>query len=323
MGSSVKGESDSEEPSSSSLTYLLKNAVFLPLVRSYVFRSRDDLKNPEKFGLLRAENFYIPIEDSNGTEYLGAWLLGPESGRVLLSNLSLADCLVIYVHGNSFDRGFSHRVHLYEIIQKIGCHVLTFDYRSYGDSTEVELTETSVVADAKTVLNFVEQKIGNPRKEVPHVIVWGHSLGTAVSSRALSEEQPEWVRGLVLESPFNSMLEEVQNFKLAWLTNMLLWWVDLPKELELADIEFQTEQHLLEVHCPVMVLHAEDDPVVPFELGKKLVESTQKGGKQDVELFSWDKSFSLRHRYIYRAPGIEQIVKEFMKITKNQTETNA
>lgn len=36
---------------------------------------------------------------------------------------------------------------------------------------------------------------------------------------------------------------------------------------------FQTDRHILNVDCPILILHAEDDAVVPFELGYKVNKS--------------------------------------------------
>lgn len=36
----------------------------------------------------------------------------------------------VYMHGNSGNRGSSHRVELYKLFQKLDFHVICFDYRS-------------------------------------------------------------------------------------------------------------------------------------------------------------------------------------------------
>ena len=61
----------------------------------------------------------------------------------------------------------------------LGVHVLAVDYRSYGDSSRVALTEASVVEDGRAALAWVEARVG-PQVQV---ILWGHSLGTAIATR--------------------------------------------------------------------------------------------------------------------------------------------
>lgn len=36
------------------------------------------------------------------------------------------------------------------------------------------------------------------------------------------------------------------------------------------DFKFQTDVHINNVDCPIMIIHAEDDGVVPFKLGQKV-----------------------------------------------------
>ena len=61
----------------------------------------------------------------------------------------------------------------------------------------------------------------------PHILLWGHSLGTAIATRTLAtleaeEEAGARVQGLVLESPFNKMEDEVKSFSAAQWTSWLL-----------------------------------------------------------------------------------------------------
>ena len=42
--------------------------------------------------------------------------------------------------------------------------------------------------------------------------------------------------------------------------------------------------HLARVQCPVLLLHAEDDPKIPLALASTLVDTVKAAGKTDVEL---------------------------------------
>ena len=65
--------------------------------------------------------------------------------------------------------------------------------------------------------------------------------------------------------------------------------------------------------APALVLHAEDDKIVPSYLSERLVSTAKAGGKSNIELVLFDRKHSLRHRYIYRAPGISNIVQDFIQ----------
>ncbi len=69
-------------------------------------------------------------------------------------------------------RSTGHRVNLYKLLRSIGYHIITVDYRGYGDSTG-HPTEIDVVKDALFTYEYIQ-------KTLPSAIVyiWGHSLGT-------------------------------------------------------------------------------------------------------------------------------------------------
>ena len=59
----------------------------------------------------------------------------------------------------------------------------------------------------------------------PRIVLWGHSLGTAIATRTLMEIQEQTgdlVAGLVLESPFNKMEDELKHFKTVTWTAWIL-----------------------------------------------------------------------------------------------------
>ena len=111
------------------------------------------------------------------------------------------------------------------------------------------------------------------------VVVWGHSLGTGVAGHLVSllcleSNNPA---GLVLESPFNNIADEVRNHPMCWVWSKMPWFDWFFTEcLADNDVGFVTDQRLAVIDCPVLILHAEDDAVVPYKLGLALYESAQQ-----------------------------------------------
>lgn len=73
----------------------------------------------------------------------------PNSSSGQVEALTSTDTVVLYLHGNAHNRSLQHRVQLYRLLLEMGYYVLAIDYRGFGDSSPVDLTETSVVADAR------------------------------------------------------------------------------------------------------------------------------------------------------------------------------
>ena len=65
-----------------------------------------------------------------------------------------------------------------------------------------------------------------------------------------------------------------------------------------------------------MILHAQDDKIVPSYLSERLVNNVKE--ETDVQLILFPKNLGLKHRYIYRAPGINNIINNFEKKTKDK-----
>ncbi|XP_053670401.1 lysophosphatidylserine lipase ABHD12 isoform X2 [Anopheles nili] len=227
--------------------------------------------------------------------------------------------VVLYLHGNTASRGATHRVELYQRLRGLNYHVITMDYRGYGDSATVSPTERGVVYDALAVYQYITSITKNP------VYLWGHSLGTGVSTHLLSlltEMSLPGPRAVVLESPFNNIKEEICAHPFSTMYRHLPWFDFLvSKPMYDNKLRFESDQHIGEFRQPVLILHAEDDLVVPFKLGYKLYRrALDTRGKSwgPIEFHRFEKTSHYGHKYICRAPNLPEIVIRFFHAYRNE-----
>ncbi len=87
-------------------------------------------------------------------------------------------------------------------------------------------------------------------------------------------------------------------------------------------LRFESDQHIAEFRQPVMIMHAEDDHVVPFHLGYKLYRTAlETRGKSwgPVEFHRFDSSGHYGHKFIVRAPNFPDIIQNFFNTYRDET----
>jgi len=315
---------------------LLRNLVFLPWVQypplprvpdlsdpsSFKWKQVKDSAEEDDFDASLVSHLFIssPTGTKDSTSRVGAWFMLPTSSSGKVETLKASDTVILYLHGNASNRSQPHRIALYRVFLSLGYYVLAIDYRGFGDSSTVLLTEDTAVADARAALGWITAKLGEACK----VVVWGHSLGTAISTHMVAEADMETggsssVRGLVLESPFNNMREMVSTYKVT--SGLISRVLDIDQLILDTGVEFATDRWLPAVRCPVLILHAEDDNIVPHRLGVALEEAAREGGKQEVRLVSYPSSMGLGHCDIYKAPGLPEELQAFMERLQGELTT--
>lgn len=162
---------------------------------------------------------------------------------------------IYYFHGNGEDLG--DVMPILATFQLRGYNVFCFDYRGYGLSTG-EATEANVYADAQLGLDYLTEKRGIPLESI---ILLGRSIGSgpAVELAMLHE-----VGGLILESAFQSIYKLY--FPIKWI----------PGD------KFRNKAKLRRVDCPVLVIHGEQDTIVPIAHGHELAAALPE---EQVETF--------------------------------------
>ncbi|XP_034352570.1 lysophosphatidylserine lipase ABHD12 isoform X1 [Arvicanthis niloticus] len=289
--------------------------IFLNFVRVPYFI---DLKKPQDQGLNHTCNYYLQPEDD---VTIGVWHTIPSvwwknaQGKDQMwyeDALASNHAIILYLHGNAGTRGGDHRVELYKVLSSLGYHVVTFDYRGWGDSVGTP-SERGMTYDALHVFDWIKARSGdNP------VYIWGHSLGTGVATnlvrRLCERETPP--DALILESPFTNIREEAKSHPFSVIYRYFpgFDWFFLDP-ITSSGIKFANDENVKHISCPLLILHAEDDPVVPFHLGRKLynIAAPSRSFRDfKVQFIPFHSDLGYRHKYIYKSPELPRILREFL-----------
>jgi len=189
---------------------------------------------PSTVGLAEVEEAVLDTVDG---ERVIVWHAPPREGKPIF----------LYFHGNG--GSLSWRDERFRSLIADGSGLVALSYRGYGGSTG-RPTEIGLAHDAAAAYSFAIARYAAER-----VVLWGESLGSAVAL-ALAAEKP--VGYVVLEAPFTSAVDVAARY---------LWF--LPVRLFMRD-QFRSELYVGKVVAPVLVVHGEDDAIVPLALGERL-----------------------------------------------------
>jgi fermentation-respiration switch protein FrsA (DUF1100 family) len=194
--------------------------------------------DPATLGITGAEVTSIKTPDG---EKLVAWYAPAPAGRPT----------VLFLHGNA--GSIAERPLRFQYYRKAGFGVLYLSWRGYGGSTG-QPSERGLMIDANAAYDWLMAKGVSPGS----LVIVGESLGTGVAVQ-LAASRP--VAALALEAPYTSMVD-VARYHYGWL----------PVDLLLRD-RFESLDAITKVHAPLLIVHGDADPVVPFALGKRLFEA--------------------------------------------------
>lgn len=206
--------------------------------------------------------FYIPLED------------GIEIHAVLFEPDSVKPIATIFHHlGNGMTLINSQK--MYKPLLESGFQLFAYERRGFAKSNGKDDNSIVLKNDALKIFDkFLElEKVKNTE-----VIIWGQSLGGAFATMNAAARQSD-IKGIVLEGTFSSFpdmgkvyahLLKLENFK--WLISLLM------------NNDFPAEEEIKEIEKPIVLIHSISDKQVPFELGKKLYNSSDKSTTEFWEI---------------------------------------
>ncbi len=214
-------------------------------------------QNPADLGLEHRE---VTLESTDGLDLAGWWIPGKDSSRAVI--------LVPGIGGDKSDRPLLETAAVYA---RAGYAVLMIDLRAQGGSEGDRITMGyEEVRDVRGALTWLKEQ-GFSSDEV---VLHGFSLGGATVLRATSETG---VGAVVVDSAYADLplilrqrLPEVSGLPPFFTPGILLAaklflgldpWAVRPED---------DAQRLCEEGGPLLIIHSEDDRVVPFEHAERL-----------------------------------------------------
>jgi alpha-beta hydrolase superfamily lysophospholipase len=224
-----------------------------PLVQSILFYPRPD----QTGGSVLPDTYdgTVPVEE------------GIVLGYRLYAHPAVAP-VILYFHGNgeiASDHDFiAQRYHA------AGASLLVVDYRGYGWSTG-QPRVSALLSDVQPILDALPDVLKQAGLTDDSLVVMGRSLGSACAIH-LAHSYPARVKGVIIESGFAHAIP-------------LLARLGMPSYL-LANIPdpIGNVRKMAEIDLPLLVIHGEEDNLIPVNNGQALVDASPASVKRFVRI---------------------------------------
>jgi fermentation-respiration switch protein FrsA (DUF1100 family) len=241
--------------------------------RSFIyFPDRDLVADPAYVGLPFEE---VSFAASDGVQLHG-WFVPGEK-----------EVTWLWFHGNAGN--ISDRLENLKLIHdELGVSVFLFDYRGYGRSEGMP-SEEGTYRDGEAALAYLRSR---EDVEPDRIVYFGRSLGAGIAVELALSHPPF---GLILESPVPSIAELARRH----YPFLPVW--------PLLRTRYDSLGKIGNIAVPLLVLHGDQDDIVPFAAGRKLFEAANEpkefytirgAGHNDTYLVGGEEYFGVLQRFV-------------------------
>lgn len=194
----------------------------------------------------------VNFKSSDETRLFG-WFIPAKMGE------KKAKATIVFSHGNAGSVAY-HLAFVNRFVRD-GYNVFLYDYRGYGHS-EGEPEKEGIIKDVIAAFKYIESRpVQKP------VFSIGHSLGGAKSIAAVHQYRPKQLEGIIVVSAFCSYRK---------IGEKMIG----PAALKVISDTHNPEEIIPEIKgLPLLVIHGEQDRVVPFSHGKAIYEAANQPKK--------------------------------------------
>lgn len=225
----------------STITFLLFLLLLIYFFQDYlIYFPEKDVLSPKESGVPEMQT--IKLQTDDGLK-LTAWYYSSPQPHMPT---------ILYLHGNAGHIG--HRAMLIRSYLNQGYGVLLLTYRGFSGNPGTP-SEEGLYKDARAAIQFLhEQGISDEC-----LVLFGESLGGAVAIQMATEYKN--LGAIILQSPFTTLADIGQYhypfFPVKWLIKD----------------KFASIEKINLIHCPVLVIIAKNDNIVPPAYSRKLFDA--------------------------------------------------
>jgi len=207
--------------------------------RSFIFFPEGELWAFPSDGGMEYEDVYLPCSDG---ATIHGWFI-PGKGKTVM----------LFFHGNGGN--ISHRVEKNNLLCHSQISSLMIDYNGYGWS-HGEPSEEACYRNALASWDYLTQK---RHTDPTQIVLFGESLGGAV---AIDLAMRREVGAIILESTFTNIGMVIERFVPGIATHL--------------KGKFDSLSKISNIHVPLLMLHGDEDELVPYELGQELFKTANE-----------------------------------------------
>ena len=157
---------------------------------------------------------------------------------------------LVYFHGNA--GSLENRIHKLNHFQDMNINFLIIAWRGFSGNNG-RPSEEGLYLDGISAINWLIER-GVSEK---NLVLYGESLGTGIATHLAQNKN---YAGIILETPFTSMIDAAKTF-----------YPYIPINFLLKD-RFENYKKIKNINTPILVMHGEIDQIIPFSMGKKIYE---------------------------------------------------
>jgi alpha-beta hydrolase superfamily lysophospholipase len=157
--------------------------------------------------------------------------------------------LIFYLHGNA--GSLNSWGDLAKTYTELDYDVYMLDYRGYGKSESAITSQKQLFKDVQTAYNEMKNRYSENK-----IVVLGYSLGTGLAAKIASTNNP---RLLILQAPYYSLTYMMRQAYPIIPTFLLKY-------------KLRTNQFIQDCKMPIVIIHGNNDEVIPYESSLKLKE---------------------------------------------------
>ena len=191
---------------------------------------------------------------------------------------------IVYFHGNAGT--LENRIHKLNHFKDMEVNFLIIAWRGFSGN-EGKPSENGLYMDGLSAINWI---IDQGVKE-EDIILYGESLGTGIATELAQNKN---FAGVILETPFTSMINAAKEF-----------YPYIPVNLLLKD-RYENYKKIKNIKIPILIMHGEQDTIVPFKMGKKMYQLAN-----EPKYFYFTKYDD--HMMVYDGPMIKTL-KNFIQL---------
>lgn len=217
--------------------YLGVNALAYTNQREMMYIPSTERVSPADIGLDSVDE--VTLATGSNVKLI-SWFARPKNNRPT----------VLFFHGNA--GAVSHRAYRFHELMAHGCGVFVLGYPGYGgnagEPSEANFHEASRLAYDYLRASGIESS---------DIIIYGESIGSGVAVQLAAEVS---AKGLILEAPMSSAIDVAREHYPYLLVGLFL------KD------RYRSDEFIDKIDMPLLVIHGEQDAIIPLQLGKKLVD---------------------------------------------------